>query len=794
MFLIAQFMRALLLLSLALPVVGNRMRTDISSSGSAFSRPPELQAIMTDANRSFQSGDYEAAERLYSRGLSLSRSRGDAFNAACFLAGIGNYLVLTNQYREAADAFRHAAEAAVAANHADLALRVAVNRATLYRRMGEKRAAVEAMREVRHLVPEAPPSWLLIQAGNLATDEIGIDKSAAYFLAAADRALMDGDPSTQASALAQLGYLRLQAGQLEEADDALTEAFRLRKLYGNRQTGTLYSYLSSLRLAQGDTVSALHLVDRALEMRSSAVPPPFLRYQRARVLAGAGRLRESLEEYEAAIELARDWRLNVLPADHFRIGADVSLQEMYSGYIEAEMASFRSTGQIEFARQAFQLAENNRAASLRESAREGDLSPRYWAAVAGLRKAIAEETAGDAGAGRRAEALRRVLVDENLQGDCPSCENSHQIKERTFSENSLFVLRQKLAADEALLSFHTSERKSYVWAMTRETFESHVLPGRPEIADAALAFRNSFTKTPATLAQTGKVLRDKLFGKLSSNVTNKKQWILSVDEPLHEVAFAALPAFDSSLRYLTESHSIRLVPGAATIGTAIARRASDRFIAFADGIYNGADPRWRSTVEASSALPRLAGTHTEAIASADAWGGTRSIFSGPYITRSNVQRSTAEAAAVVHFGAHVVPNRSVRGGLAIVLGLNERGTSEYLTPADIAGWRCPVGIVVLSACHSGTGEALPGAGLVGLTRAWLVAGAQAVTATHWPISDDAQPFFSAFYKHLKRHSQGEISAPLAAASLRAAQLEAIRGGGAHANPEYWAAFFIVGKQ
>ena len=86
---------------------------------------------MTEANRLFQSGDYEAAERLYSRGLAISRARKDAFNSACFLAGIGNYLVLTNQYRDAADAFRQAAEAAVAANQADLALRVAVNRATL---------------------------------------------------------------------------------------------------------------------------------------------------------------------------------------------------------------------------------------------------------------------------------------------------------------------------------------------------------------------------------------------------------------------------------------------------------------------------------------------------------------------------------------------------------------------------------------------------------------------------------------------------------------------------------------
>jgi CHAT domain-containing protein len=129
----------------------------------------------------------------------------------------------------------------------------------------------------------------------------------------------------------------------------------------------------------------------------------------------------------------------------------------------------------------------------------------------------------------------------------------------------------------------------------------------------------------------------------------------------------------------------------------------------------------------------------------------------------------------------------------LVLSLNERGTAEYLTPAEIAGWNCPVGVVVLSGCHSGTGEALPGAGLVGLTRAWLLAGARAVTATHWPITDDARPFFLSFYQHLQRHAKKQISASSAAASLRAAQVETLRGGGSHANPEYWAAFFVVGK-
>jgi CHAT domain-containing protein len=156
-------------------------------------------------------------------------------------------------------------------------------------------------------------------------------------------------------------------------------------------------------------------------------------------------------------------------------------------------------------------------------------------------------------------------------------------------------------------------------------------------------------------------------------------------------------------------------------------------------------------------------------------------------------RATQEPASIIHFGTHVVPDPASPGSVAIALGLNSNGSADYLTAPDIAGWRCPAGIIVLSGCASGTGKALPGAGLLGLTRAWLVAGAQAVAATYWPIPDDAQSFFSAFYTHLQRHATTEISSSAAAASLRAAQIEAMRSGGAYAKPEYWAAFFVVGK-
>ena len=116
------------------------------------------------------------------------------------------------------------------------------------------------------------------------------------------------------------------------------------------------------------------------------------------------------------------------------------------------------------------------------------------------------------------------------------------------------------------------------------------------------------------------------------------------------------------------------------------------------------------------------------------------------------------------------------------------GKPETLDPAEIASWRVNADLVALSGCHSSAGAVLPGSGLLGLTRAWLAAGARGVLASHWPVPDDGGPLFAAFYRNLGRLGQNP------AAALRAAQIEMAAAGGWRANPRYWAAYFVMGKE
>jgi len=147
---------------------------------------------------------------------------------------------------------------------------------------------------------------------------------------------------------------------------------------------------------------------------------------------------------------------------------------------------------------------------------------------------------------------------------------------------------------------------------------------------------------------------------------------------------------------------------------------------------------------------------------------------------------------VLHIAAHVLPHPRSPDQVMIALGLQESGQPDLLTPADIASWRKPVGLVTLSGCSSGSGVAFPGLGIFGLTRAWLVSGASVVVASHWPIPDDDGQLLSAMYAELGTRS-GPMTALEVAQCLRTAQQRMRSAGGWRSSPSYWAAFFVAGK-
>jgi CHAT domain-containing protein len=125
----------------------------------------------------------------------------------------------------------------------------------------------------------------------------------------------------------------------------------------------------------------------------------------------------------------------------------------------------------------------------------------------------------------------------------------------------------------------------------------------------------------------------------------------------------------------------------------------------------------------------------------------------------------------------------------IALSLAGTGDPQFLSPLEITRFKIHVGIIVLSGCSSGSADALAGSGLMGLTRAWLAAGAHAVVASHWPTPDDSGGLFVCFYRHLREKPD---AGP--AAALQEAQRDLRHSGGWRSNPQYWATYFVIADQ
>ncbi len=114
-------------------------------------------------------------------------------------------------------------------------------------------------------------------------------------------------------------------------------------------------------------------------------------------------------------------------------------------------------------------------------------------------------------------------------------------------------------------------------------------------------------------------------------------------------------------------------------------------------------------------------------------------------------------------------------------------TAEEVATLDLRG----VDWVVLSACHSAAGEAWSGQGVLGMQRAFHLAGARTVIASQWSVEDQAtREWMRALYE---ARSGGALRAADAMTEASRSALNARRQSGRSTHPFYWAAFTATGE-
>ena len=95
-------------------------------------------------------------------------------------------------------------------------------------------------------------------------------------------------------------------------------------------------------------------------------------------------------------------------------------------------------------------------------------------------------------------------------------------------------------------------------------------------------------------------------------------------------------------------------------------------------------------------------------------------------------------------------------------------------------------LVILSACDSGTGEVKIGEGVMSLRRAFRIAGAETVLASHWKVSDKATSQLMTEFMRRWRADEPRATA------WREAQLSLLHSKD-FSNPFFWSAFTLTGQ-
>ncbi len=138
-------------------------------------------------------------------------------------------------------------------------------------------------------------------------------------------------------------------------------------------------------------------------------------------------------------------------------------------------------------------------------------------------------------------------------------------------------------------------------------------------------------------------------------------------------------------------------------------------------------------------------------------------------------------------------NPLVRCGIALA-GANHAGqiTNAVVEDGVLTGLEASLlnlqgtELVILSACDSGTGEVQIGEGVMSLRRAFRIAGAQTVLASHWPVNDRATS--QLMTEFIRRWRSGEPRAK----TWREAQLSLLHSK-EFSSPYFWSAFTLTGQ-
>lgn len=752
-------------------------------------KDPDLQANVLEnlgaAHRDF--GDIDEALQTYSDALDLRKGLGDGTHVSASLRGLGSTYYVSGEYERAKDYLQRALTAA--RNAGD----------------GRSQAAI------------------LTYLGNIAFLEA--DYEAALALHRDAERLTN---STQGRAVRQLLIAKDLASSGRHAEALVAaEAVAASSAELPVVLADAHVVLGRNRVATGDHSGAIANLHQALSLYRS------LHHEEGEADAlnglalathGAGKAAQAVAYGEAALSRIENLRVKV-SAPELRALYSATQRGFYETQIELLMSSGRDTADAALLN-ALTVSERARARMLvdllaaagvdaNDGLDEESRSRRRelyddLAARARQRDRLLADPVGDADASRKLDDLLRDMAtlenEVTLLDTRARTSPSAPSKLLTGSDIQRFI-----DPDAVLLQYELGERRSFVWVVTRDSIDAVELAPREVIETAvreALASLQTSTSSPARRNAQLQALADYVL-KPVADLIERDRVLVAADGALHYVPFAVLPVLhEGTAEPLMTTHEVINVPSMSSLAAQRARRStqapSKTLAIFADPVFERTDARLRRpgltiapdtpqgelVTRSSFELHRLQYSGREARDIAALVPETaRLVSEGFGASRDDVLNADLREYRYVHFATHgVVDSRYPALSALAMSQFDQRGNavSGYLRLDDIYRLNLNADLVVLSACDTALGREIRGEGLVGLTQAFLYAGAKGLVLSLWPVSDAATAtLMGRFYEQMIKEgvSAGE--------ALKVAQLS-MAAEPRWDNPYYWGAFVLVG--
>lgn len=393
---------------------------------------------------------------------------------------------------------------------------------------------------------------------------------------------------------------------------------------------------------------------------------------------------------------------------------------------------------------------------------------------------------------------------------------------------SLEQMQTELDDDAALVEYSLGEQRSYLWIVTKNNFQSFVLPKGKEIEAQARNFYetliqsdNSSRVRPLDKKQETKQPPIKNFKEEAEKLSHMirieklanlsaKRLIFVADGALNLIPFSSLTLSETNPTVIADKFETSQLPSLTTLQIIrqqnIKPFASNSLAIIADPVFSMSDERLskkrnkQNTVEndlaatlrdfSLTSIPRLPFSRIEAQKIADSLPNNSVLNLDFKASRERLLNGEFDRYDILHFATHGFLNNEHPELSGLVLSLvDEKGNQQngFLRTQDLYLLKIKPQMVVLSACQTGLGKQVGNEGLIGLTRGFLANGTPRIISTLWKVDDAATAeFMSRFYRALLKENQKP------AAALKTAQNE-LKAIPRYAHPRYWAGFVLTGE-